>query len=56
MNKIEKIDLLRDQPQGPFKAIEDKLNELIEAYNHHYHESMDTHYNTGSPKHTSFPQ
>jgi hypothetical protein len=30
--------------------IVNKLNELIDVFNNHYHETLDTHYNTTSPK------
>jgi hypothetical protein len=43
---IDKLDTHESRPL----AIVEKLNELIEAYNSHYHESLDTHHNTTSPK------
>lgn len=43
---IEELDPVNSPPE----VIIEKLNELIHAYNNHYHVSMDTHYKTTYPK------
>lgn len=48
---IEKLNLLNENATGAIGAMADKINELVEAYNDHYHETLDTHYNTTGPKH-----
>lgn len=50
---IEKLDLQRHYPEH-YLAL--KINELIDAYNFHYHETQNTHYNTTFPKHDDLAQ
>jgi len=48
---IEKLENLDELTYDEFaKAVEDKINELVIAHNKHYHETLDTHYNTTGPK------
>ena len=47
-NEIQTIGLLT--PYDEFLKVVDKLNELIDAFNEHFHETLDTHYNTTNYK------
>lgn len=53
---IEKLAVQHMLYMDALPLIENKINELIDTYNefvfkfnHHYHETLDTHYNTSSP-------
>lgn len=60
--QIEKVDILEYRPEGPLKALQDKINELVDAYNDlarkyedHYH--LDTvGVTTTTPKQTNYDQ
>lgn len=60
MANIKKIETHRPHPDydeinmplydNVTLSVVNKLNELIDMFNEHYHETLDTHYNTTSPK------
>ncbi len=47
---IEKIDIsVQSGDAGPIKVIEEKLNELIDAFNDHVHYARELQYPTSTP-------